>query len=183
MGSDRGLIVADKLLGLSADEGAVFLESKEATGSVQGIINNIKVFDFDGASLVLRNFAGYAGASPRISTRAVTTEDATATNIWSLSVPLSGIVGVAALVTGKRVGTTADGVVAFLYNAATNAAGTVAVVGTTGGSTLENSSGTPAVTLVANDTADTIELKVAGIAAQTYSWTALILHSSLVSSS
>jgi hypothetical protein len=124
--------------------------------------------------LATKTHSGYANSERIVESRSLNTTDATVTTIFTRAVPLSSILAVQAFVVGKKNGANADGIVSFKYQAVTNNAGTVAVVGTTGGSDLENASGTPAVTIVANDTTDSIEVKVAGIAAETWSWVAHI---------
>lgn len=135
------------------------------------------------ASLALKTHVAYAGSFLGLESRSLTTTDATATVIFTKSVPLSTTLGVWVLTVGKKVGANADGIVSFKYNACTNNATTVAAVGTTGGSDLENSSGAPAVTIVANDTADTIEVKVAGVASETWAWTSYVFYAQVTSSS
>ena len=107
----------------------------------------------------------------------LTTPGNTATVIYSKACPLSCSVSVYAFLTGKKAGATADGITSFKGNGVSNAAGTTAVHGTTTGfgTDPESSGGTPAVTIVANDTDDTIEVKVAGIAAETWYWHGFVL--------
>lgn len=101
----------------------------------------------------------------------MSTADATATVI--LSVPVA--VGDAVLVHGTIVGKKSDATAAIMQfingGARRQSAGNVALVGTPSVTIVqEDSGGTPAVTFVANTTAQTLEIKVAGIAAETWSW-------------
>ncbi len=104
----------------------------------------------------------------------MSTADATATVI--LSVPVA--VGDAVLITGSIVGKKSDATAAIMQQitggARRQSANNVVLVGTPAvtGATMvqEDSGGTPAVTYVANTTAQTLEIKVAGIAAETWSW-------------
>ncbi len=99
------------------------------------------------------------------------TNGATATAIYTEAVPLSASVSVYAFLTGKIVGATGPAITSFKANGVSNAAGSCVVHGTTtGGTDPESSGGTPAVTIVADDTADTIVVKVAGIAAEDWVW-------------
>lgn len=132
--------------------------------------------------LATKTHSAYANSECIRESSAISTTDATATVIFTKACPLSSVLAVKAFVVGKRIGANADGLVSFKYQAVTNNAGSTAVVGTTGGSDLENSSGTPAVTIVANDTTDSIEVKVAGIASQDWSWVAHI-ESTIVTTS
>lgn len=99
-----------------------------------------------------------------------TTPGNTATTVLSFPVPLSSCVAVEALIVGKKAGANADGLVAKIFNACTNAAGTTALVGTTGGSVIENSAGAPTADIVADDTNDLILVQVTGVTAETWDW-------------
>lgn len=158
--------------------------SESATGQVTTTLNGV-VVEGRNASGVRRfkSHSGYAGSDLFEQTVAVTTTDATATNILSVACPISTTLGVWVQIVGKKVGANADGIVSQKFQAVTNNAGTVAVVGTTGGSDVENASGTPAVTIVANNTADTIEVKVTGIAAETWAWAGVVRWMQVTSSS
>lgn len=140
------------------------------------------VEEVTGSAKTLKFHSGYAGSGTIERTIAATTTDATATVVLATAVPTSGCVGVQVFASAKRVGANADGLVAAIYNAATNNAGTVALVGSTGGSNVENSAGAPAVTIVANNTNDTIDVTVTGISAETWAWVLFIRTISVISS-
>jgi hypothetical protein len=146
-------------------------------GHVRLVPESGKQIITDGANIDkvhIKTHSGYANSELRQESASATITGNTATTIWSRACPLSSTLGVKAFIVGKKTGASADGLVSFKYQAVTNNAGTTAVVGTTGGSDLESSGGTPAVTIVANDTTDAIEVKVAGISAEEWNWVAHI---------
>lgn len=163
---------------------SIDLQVESATGFISKTIGGV-IAEVDDPTLGrgLKHHSGYAGSTFYEKTVAITTTDATATVIFTKAVPLSSTLGVWVQAIGKKVGANADGIVSNKFQAVTNNAATVAVVGTTGGSDVENSSGTPAVTIVANDTTDAIEVKVTGIAAETWAWVAKITVAQVTSSS
>lgn len=173
MGVDRGLEILSRLVRLQSDAGDIEIANTDATGKLSATL---------GASAILELFAGTdkvidvaAGLKLKIETKTATTADATETLIWNRAVPTSGCVGALAFVVAKHTGANADGLVAVAWNACTNNAGTTAILNATdGGSVIENASGSPTTDFDVNNTADTIELNVTGIAAQTYKWTAII---------
>lgn len=110
---------------------------------------------------------------------AVTTTDATVTVIASIPVAQLEGCAVEALVTGYRADFAA-GIFRHLacgFRRAT--AGNVTALGAATGADVEDSAGTPAVTIAANTTAQTIELRVAGIAAETYKWEAHVSYTKI----
>ncbi len=162
----------------------VDIYSESATGKFSLTLNGTQVETRSSTGVKsFKSHSGYAGSDLFEQTVSLTTTDATATVIFTKACPVSTTLGVWVQIIGKKVGANADGIVSQKFQAVTNNAGTVAVVGTTGGSDVENASGTPAVTIVANDTADTIEVKVAGIAAETWAWVGVVRVMQVTSSS
>lgn len=99
----------------------------------------------------------------------IVTADATATTIVSIPVALNQVIGGEVIIVGKKTGST-DAYVGRTLFSGVNNAGTTAALATASNTALENSSGTPAITAVANDTTDAIDIKVAGIAAEGWTW-------------
>lgn len=110
----------------------------------------------------------------------ITTADATATVITSVPVALGSAVGGKVTIIGKKTGA-ADSYVGTYQFAGVNNGGTTAEIAAESamGTVQENSAGTPAVTVVANDTTDTLEIKVAGIAAESWKWTGVIEYQTI----
>lgn len=126
---------------------------------------------------LLKSHTAFTGSGIHIKTFGVATADATVTTIASIACPLSTTLQVLAIVCGKKVGTSADAFVGISHQGVSNAAATTAVIGTTTVvSTLENSAGTPLITMVANDATDALEVKVTGIAAENWAWTAICIY-------
>jgi len=155
MATKYGLELAKNFLGYTSEKDFGFV-SESATG----------LFGFRSAA-----------SSFQITPVTLSTTGNTATAIYTKAVPLSASVSVYAFITGKKAGATADAITSFKGNGASNAAGTVAVHGTTSGFATdpESSGGTPAVTIVADDTADTIVVKVAGISAEDWVWKGFVI--------
>lgn len=184
MAEKQGVEVTPNGIATVRGTNGIDLNVEAAAGTITKTINGVTTEVYDpSAGRGLKNHSGYAGSTFYEKTVSLTTTDATATVIFTKACPVSTTLGVWVQVIGKKVGANADGIVSQKFQAVTNNAGTVAVVGTTGGSDVENASGTPAVTIVANDTADAIEVKVAGIAAETWAWVAKITVAQVTSSS
>jgi hypothetical protein len=132
-------------------------------------------------NFLIKSHLAYTGSDLTFESRSITTADATVTEIYGRVVPVSSVTTAWVMGTGKRVGANADSVVAFLYNGVSNNAGTCAVVGTTGGSSIENSAGTPTFTIVADDTNDKLSVRVTGIAAESWVWTVYVFSTQLTS--
>lgn len=104
--------------------------------------------------------------------RTAVTTDATVTAIHSIPVAEGEAITVRAVVTGRiaNLSAAAGAVISATFRRA--AAGNVTLVGAVQGATQEDSAGTPAITLAANTGAQTVELRVTGIAAETWTWEA-----------
>lgn len=102
------------------------------------------------------------------------TADSTVTPVKTVACPAGAVAGAIVFGVATIKDTSDDGLVALVYNAVKNAAGTTAVVGSTGGSNVESAGGSPAVTVVADDTADTLVVNVTGENAKAYNWKLLI---------
>lgn len=101
----------------------------------------------------------------------VQTTDATQTTVASIAVPEDVAVTVQAIVTGAIDDYSAT--VSRNFSGAFRRAsgGDVTLVGAlTGGATQEDSSGTPAITMQADTTAQAVDVDVTGIAAETWNW-------------
>lgn len=117
------------------------------------------------------------GASGSYSTgtvrrnKTLSTADATATVIDASPVIA---VGQAVMIRGGVVGKKSDGTACIdaqlSGSARRQSAGNVTLVGTPLVVAREDSAGTPAVTFVANTTSQQLEIKCAGIAAETWQW-------------
>ncbi|TXH14434.1 MAG: hypothetical protein E6R03_09225 [Hyphomicrobiaceae bacterium] len=126
--------------------------------------------------IITQPLAGANGDGTTHINAAVTTTDATVTVI--ASIPVAQLEGctVEALVTGFKSDFTA-GIFRHLACGFRRAsAGNVTAIGAASGADVEDSAGTPAVTIAANTTAQTVELRVTGIVAETYKWEAHISY-------
>ncbi len=102
--------------------------------------------------------------------RKIATADATATVIWSSPVIAVGqSVVCRALVVGKKDDGTAAAGNNLWVTFRRQSAGNVVIVGTAQGTTQTNGV-TPVIAFAANVTDQTVELKVTGIAAETWNW-------------
>lgn len=128
----------------------------------------------DGGALDLNSKVLQTG-NFKITPVTVTTTDNTVTTVLTVSCPASRTVAAWVFGAANAADTSDDGLVAFVYNAVKNAAGTTAVVGTSGGSNVESGAGSPAVTVVADDSADTLLVRVLGENSKTYNWNLLIV--------
>lgn len=101
-----------------------------------------------------------------------TTADGNAKVLWSSrAIAVDEVIAVRAMVVGKLAGSTAAaGNPCLVGTFRRQAAGNVTLVGALTGTTQEDSAGTPVITLAANTTAQTVELRVTGIAAENWSW-------------
>lgn len=101
-----------------------------------------------------------------------TTTDATVTTLASIPVvPLGGIT-VKGYVTGRKADGSAGASREILAAARRTAAGNVTSIGTDHGTLVEDSAGTPAITTDVDTTTQTVRIRVTGIAAETWQWTA-----------
>lgn len=138
---------------------------------VESSFNKLLVKTHNGASTV--------GSALTVETiEPIATADATATAFKTIAVPLGAALGGTVHIVGKKTGAADSYVGRYLFSAVNNGA-TVAEIAAESGTALENSAGTPAVTVVADDTADTIVIKVAGIAAEDWKWLGWIEYASL----
>lgn len=103
------------------------------------------------------------------------TTDNTVTTVHTVACPASRSVAAWVWSLANSADTSDDGVVGFMFNAVKNAAGTTAVVGSSGGSSVESGAGTPIATIVADDTADALLVRVLGETSKTYNWKILVL--------
>jgi hypothetical protein len=101
----------------------------------------------------------------------VATSDATATKIAESDVIAEGeAVIMSALVIGKKSGAVAAAGNRIWGVFRREAAGNVSAVGSSQGTTQEDHAGAPAISLAANTTTQKVEVRVAGIAAETWTW-------------
>jgi len=117
---------------------------------------------------------GSSGFGTQKLSKRLSTTDATATNIYAVSVA----VGEAVAITVRLVGKKSDATAAFgsqgLCEARRQSAGNVTIVGTAVTTAREDSAGTPAITFNANTSTQQLEVKCTGIAAETWLWEAHI---------
>lgn len=99
----------------------------------------------------------------------LTTTDATVTAIWTRAVSASTQFSISGRIEGRKSDRTASFTCNFQAVFRRASAGALVLVGSEI-NPLEDSSGTPAVTVVANS--NTAEIRVAGIAAETWNWKA-----------
>ena len=123
---------------------------------------------FGGGEQLLKNHAGYTGSGVYRGTAAVSTTNNTATVIKAIAVPLGYGISVRARVLGFQDDGT-DASTYTLIGAATNNAGTTAMKGTALYQVVESNASCDC-TITANDTDDTVEIKVTGITAENYAW-------------
>lgn len=108
-----------------------------------------------------------------------TTTDATATVLRRIPVAeLEGVM-VRVHVVGKKADATAVCHVHQWAGFRRAAAGNVTLVGALQGTTLEDHAGTPAIALSANTTAQSVDLSVTGIAAETWKWEARVEYTKI----
>lgn len=108
----------------------------------------------------------------------IVTANATATILRSISCAVNQVVIGEAYVLGKR-SATADAIVSRVFFGVSNNAGTTAALAAANVTSLENSAGTPALTAPANDTTDTVDITVAGIAAENWTWSGYVHYQRL----
>ncbi len=118
----------------------------------------------------LKQHNGYEGSELKYISGAVSTSGSTATAIITIPVASGKSCHGVFLVGGKQADES-DATSALVIGAGVNAAGTTAVKGTQSVTIVESDASTN-VTLVADDSADTLVLKVTGIAAEDWLWTA-----------
>lgn len=123
------------------------------------------------ASFQIKTHNGYTGSEANRQTFAVSTTDATVTTIATIPTATDYAYAINALVVGKKAAA-ADGLAARLLSGVTNNGGALAEVAAENVTTLENSAGTPAVTLTTSGT--NILLQVTGIAAENWAWVASV---------
>ena len=125
----------------------------------------------------IKTHAGWGSLSQfKTVTGVVRTTNATATTVVSSDVvPASSCIFFRGCVAGKRDGATADGTGSFFSGAATrNGTGNLTAVAAATVTTIENSAGTPAVTISYNTTTQRVDVQVAGIASENHVWLAAI---------
>lgn len=120
-------------------------------------------------SLLLKQHQGYDGSDLKYISAAITTTDNTATALITIPVASGKSVHGIFLVGGKQDDET-DATSALVIAAGTNNGGTTAVKGTQSVTIVESASSTD-VTLVADNSADTIVLKATGISSENWLWT------------
>lgn len=123
---------------------------------------------FGGSEQGLKLHAGYTGSGVYRGTAVVSTTGNTATVIKAIAVPLGYAISVRAQVLGFQDDGT-DASTYTLIGAATNNAATVAMKGTALYQVVESNASCDC-TITANDTDDTVEIKVTGITAENYAW-------------
>ena len=122
--------------------------------------------------------ATVAGPLTVITLEPIVTADATATVIRAIPVALNTVAHGVVRIVGKKTGA-ADSIASESIFGFVNNGGTTAALATATNRPLENSAGTPAVTVVANNTNDTFDITVAGIAAESWTWSGYVEYQTL----
>lgn len=110
----------------------------------------------------------------------LSTPDATATVIAYIPVAVGEAAGIKAFIVGMKSDASASLVRDLTWAVHRQSAGNVTSGGAAQGVDLEDSPGAPAVTVNANTTAQTAEIKVAGIAAETWHWECHLIYTKVV---
>lgn len=120
----------------------------------------------------VKTHAGWGSSQYKSKTNVVRTTNATVTvGIASDVVPASSAIMFRGMIVSKRDGATADGLATFFSGGASrNGTGNLTAIAAGTVTTIENSSGAPAVTLVYNTTNQTVDISVAGILAENHVW-------------
>ena len=134
-------------------------------------LSQVLVKTHNGASTV-------AGPLTVITLEPIVTTDATATVIRAIPVALNTVVHGVVRIIGKKTGA-ADSIISESIFGFVNNGGTTAALAAATNRALENSAGTPAVTVPANNTNDTFDITVAGIAAETWTWSGYVEYQTL----
>lgn len=100
----------------------------------------------------------------------LTTTDATATVIESFPVAVGDVIQISGYLAGGKSDATAALDCNFAGGARRQSAGNVTLVGTPLATVREDSTGAPTVAFNANTTTQELEIKVTGIAAETWNW-------------
>jgi hypothetical protein len=107
--------------------------------------------------------------------RKVATSDATVTVIWrSRPIAVGEAIAVRGFVIGKIDAATSAAYIHVSAAFRRQSAGNVTAVGSPQGTIAEDSAGTPAIVFAANTTDQTVELRVTGIAAESWKWEAKV---------
>lgn len=129
----------------------------------------------DGAiteEVFLKSHNNYNSSGVHKKTFAVSTADNTATVIASIAVPVGFALAVRAFVIGMQ-DDASDASTFTGLGVGTNAAAATAMKGTALYQVVESAGGTD-FTITANDTTDSLELKVTGVAAENWAWVASV---------
>ena len=131
----------------------------------------------NGSSLItdqqrIKTHSGYAGSTWVQKTFAVSTTGSTATAIATIAIPADYAISLRALVVGKKA-SAADTATYHVIGSASNNGGTTAETAAEDVTALETNMSTDC-TVVIDDTADTIILKVTGIAMENWAWVAAV---------
>lgn len=102
--------------------------------------------------------------------KTVTTTDNTATDIHAIPLSEGEAIHVRVTVVGKIADLSAAAGNHAWVVARRAAAGNVTIVGSSQGTTQEDSAGTPAIAFAADTTNQTVDIRVTGITAETWTW-------------
>ena len=100
----------------------------------------------------------------------LSTADATATAVYSIPVAVGQAVAFRALIFGMKSDATASLASTVVAGARRQSAGNVTSAGSASIVTIEDSAAAPVATVNANTTTQAFELKLAGVAAETWHW-------------
>ena len=169
MAEKKGVEVTNNLTAVVGTNVATQVSSG---GVSSDIIANALVRELSASSETLKHHTGANyGAYNRCTVKASTTDNTT-TVIKSIAVPSGSSCHVRAFIGGKQ-NDESSGITATAVACVTNAAGTTAVEGTALYQIVEDDAGTN-VTITANNTADTVEVNIVGVTAETWYWVGFI---------
>lgn len=148
-------------------------------GVLRALTGGRIILDSPFSRLLIKTHNNSAPGNVTIETiESVVTADATATVVKAIPVALSSVVHGVVRIVGKKTGA-ADSIISESIFGFVNNGGTTAAIAAATNRALENSAGTPALTVVANNTNDTLDVTVAGIAAESWTWAGYIEYQTL----
>lgn len=172
MTEKSGVEQSKLLTTLKSTLGDIAIQCDTAGRTVSTIIGGVVYQTLSAGVKFFKSHTGYARSGLNSKTYSVSTTDATATVIASVAVPSGWAIAMNFFVVGMQDDAT-DAFAATGVGAATNAAGTTAAKGTPLYRIVESNAATD-VAFNANDTDDVYEIKVTGVAAENWAWTAYV---------
>lgn len=174
MAEKSGVEQSKLLTTVKSTLGDIVLQADTSGRSISSVIGGQLVESLSSGVRFFKSHTGYSQSGAYSKTYAVSTTDNTATVLASISVPSGYAVSVRCHVVGMQDDMT-DAACYTAIGCATNNAGTTAMKGTALYQVVESNASCDA-TITANDTTDAIELKVTGITAENWAWTAQVQY-------